>query len=72
MSINIDMPAQDIAALKQITNLDNAADAVVAAAREYLRLRRLRELKAVSGKVDFQANWQELEDLELAESDFPR
>lgn len=72
MSINIEMPAQDIAALKQITKVDNAADAVIQAAREFLRLRRLRELKAVSGKVDVEDNWHELEDLELAESDFPK
>jgi hypothetical protein len=72
MSINIEMAAQDIAALKQITKLENAADAVVQAAREFLRLRRLRELKAISGKVDVADNWQELEFLDLTEADFPQ
>jgi hypothetical protein len=71
VSLNIELPAQEIAALKQVTKLDNAADAVVRAAREFLRLQRLRELKAVSGKADSEDNWQELENLELAESDFP-
>ena len=72
MSITIEMPAQEIAALKQLTRLENDAEAIVQAAREFLRLSRLRELKAVSGKVEFEANWQELEDLELRESALPQ
>jgi hypothetical protein len=72
MSINIEMTAQEIAALKQITKLENEAEAVIKAAREFLRLSRFRELKAVSGKVEFEANWQELEELELKESEFPQ
>jgi hypothetical protein len=72
MSINIELTTQEIAALKQATKLENDAEAVMKAAREFLRLSRLRELKAVCGKVEFEANWQELEELELDESDFPR
>ena len=53
--------------IKQLTKLDNDAEAVVKAAREFLRLSRLRELKAVSGKVEVEPNWQELEVLELGE-----
>jgi hypothetical protein len=71
MTINIEMTAQEIASLKQITRLENDADAVTKAAREFLRLSRLRELKAISGKVDFDNNWQELEQRELDVSDFP-
>jgi hypothetical protein len=72
MSITIDLTAQEIAALKEITRLDNEAEAVLRAAREFLRLNRLRELKAVSGKVEFENNWQELEQLELNETSFPQ
>jgi hypothetical protein len=72
MTINIELTAQEIAALKQLTKLENDAEAVTKAAREFLRLNRLRELKAVSGKVEFESNWQELEELELSESDFPQ
>jgi Arc/MetJ family transcription regulator len=72
MRINVELTAQEIAALRQATTLDNDAEAVAKAAREFLRLRGLRELKAVSGKVEFEANWQELEQLELEESDFPQ
>ena len=71
MSITIDMPAQEIAAIKELTRLENDAEAVIKAAREFLRLSRLRELKAISGKVEFEANWQELEERELGECDFP-
>lgn len=67
MSITIDMPAQEIAALKELTRLESDAEAVVAAAREFLRLSRLRELKAASGKVELEANWQEPEGLEVVE-----
>jgi hypothetical protein len=66
------MTAQEIALLKQITKLENDAEAVTKAAREFLRLSRLRELKAVSGKVDFENNWQELDQRELDVSDFPQ
>lgn len=71
MSINIELSAQELAALKQLTKLQDDAEAVTMAAREFLRLSRLRELKAVSGKVEFDSNWQELEALELNEADFP-
>ncbi len=72
MSIRIELTPQEIAALKQATKIENDAEAVAKAAREFLRLRGLRELKAVSGKVEYEENWQELEDLELSESDFPQ
>jgi hypothetical protein len=68
MSLTIEMTAQEIALLKQITRLENDAEAVTKAAREFLRLSRLRELKAISGKVDFENNWQELEERELGTS----
>ena len=72
MRITIEMPDQEITEIKHLTQLDNDAEAIIQAAREYLRLSRLRELKAASGKVEFDANWQELEDLELNESTLPQ
>jgi hypothetical protein len=72
MSITIEMTVQELAALKEATQRTNDADAVLQAAREYLRLSRLRELKAVSGKVEWDDNWRELETRELDESGFPR
>ncbi len=72
MSITIDLTPQELAALKAITKLEDDATAVSKAAREFLRLTRLRELKAVSGNVEYDSNWQHLEQLELDRSDFPR
>jgi hypothetical protein len=57
--ITIDMPAQEIAALKELTQLENDAEAIVRAAREFLRFSRLRELKDVSGKLDIAFDFQE-------------
>jgi len=71
VSITIELTAQEIVTLKQLTKLDNEAEAVLKAAREFLRLGRLRELKAVSGKVELEANDQDWEQLELDEVGFP-
>ncbi len=71
MSIQIELPAQEITALKRATKLEDEAEAVVMAAREFLRLHCLQELKAVSGKVEFDSTWQAQEELELAELEFP-
>ncbi len=71
MSITVELSGPEIAALKQVTKLNNDADAVARAAREYLRLSRLSELKAASGKVEYELDWQGLEELELDESSFP-
>jgi hypothetical protein len=68
MSITVDMPVHELAALKQVTRLDNEGDAVLHAAREFLRISRMRELKAAPGKVEFEAHWPELEELKTSES----
>jgi hypothetical protein len=70
--ITIEMLVQEIAAIKQLTGVDNDAEAILKAAREFVRLHRLRELKAASGSVDFQSNWQQWEALELNESTLPQ
>lgn len=72
MSITIDMPADEIDAIKKLTHSDSDSEAVLRAAREYLRLSKLRELKAASGKVDFDsARAQQAEDIELGDAPFP-
>ncbi len=71
LKIAIDMPAEEVAAIKQLTRLDDDTAAIVRAAREFLRLTRLRELKSASGKVDFEVDWEKLEELESAESSLP-
>jgi hypothetical protein len=72
VSINIELTAQEIDALKQATKIENDVEAIAKAAREFLRLNSLRELKAVSGKVELQENGPNPDELELGESAFPR
>lgn len=72
MTVTIDLPEAELTQIKRITNLPDDAEAVVRAAREFLRAVQLRQLKAVSGKVDFESNWEELERLELVEAGFPQ
>jgi hypothetical protein len=43
VGIQIDLTDQEIAALKQATQLDDGGEAVARAAREFLRLKGLRE-----------------------------
>lgn len=69
--LNLDLSDEELAQLKSLTRVGDDANAVARAAREYLRLRRLRELKAASGRVDFELDWEELEELELRELDSP-
>jgi hypothetical protein len=64
--------SEEIASMTEFTNQQDGALAVAQAAREYLRICRLRELSAMSGQVDYDDRWQRLEALELAEVDFPR
>jgi hypothetical protein len=72
VSITIDMPAQELAAIKKLTRLDDDAQAVMQAVREFVRMAAVRELKAAPGKVDFELNWQELEEREQRELDLPQ
>lgn len=69
MSVTIDLSADELAQIKRFTELDNAGDAVTKAAREFLRVSQLRELKSVSGKVDYQDVSEAMEALELRERD---
>jgi hypothetical protein len=72
MKITINMSDQELAAIKNLTHLDDSAAAVGQAAREFVRLVRLRELKSASGKVEIDPDWQKWEALELSESPIPQ
>ena len=71
MSVQVDLKPTELALLRQLTNTDNDAQAVARAALEFVRLQKLRELKTISGKVDFDLDWQALEALELSETVVP-
>jgi hypothetical protein len=54
MSVTINLSSDELAQIKRLTELENENEAVAKAAREFLRVSRLRELKTISGKVDYQ------------------
>jgi Arc/MetJ family transcription regulator len=71
MAITVTLSSEELAQIKQITQLDSDSEAVGRAAREFLRLWQLRQLQAVSGHVEFDDHWRTLESLELREAGFP-
>lgn len=71
MGLIVDLTTEEVAQLKLYTHAEDGAAAVSQAAREYIRLNRLRELKAVAGKLDFDDVSLQLETMELSEVDFP-
>jgi transposase len=72
MSITVTLTSEELAQIKQIVKSESDCEAVERAVREFLRLTGLRWLKGVSGKVDFDDNWRELESLEPDETAFPQ
>lgn len=64
MTTVIDLTEQEIAELKELTNQADPAAAVRAAAAEYVRYVRRMRLKELSGRVEMQDNWAELEEAE--------
>jgi hypothetical protein len=68
MSVTINLSSDEVDQIKRFTELQNETEAVARAAREFLRMTQLRELKAVSGKVDYCDAGDELEAMELRET----
>ena len=71
MSISVELSGEELSDLRLLTKQDDQAEAIRQALREFLRMSRLRELIAVSGQVEFDDNWRQLEASELAEVGFP-
>jgi hypothetical protein len=67
MVVLIELSDDELALIKQATNQQDAAAAVLQAAKEFLRISQLKQLKAISGKVDFCLDWHGLESLEMGE-----
>ena len=72
MSVAVELTSDEIAQIRQLTKLEDESEAVSKAAREFLRLSRLRELKTASGRVEFDRNWEPLEAEELGGTGFPQ
>ena len=71
MSISVELSGEELVDLQNLTQQSDGAEAIRSAVREYVRMIRLRELIAVSGQIEFDDNWRELEAAELAEVGFP-
>ena len=71
MSITVTLSTAEIAEIRKLTQVDSDSEAVTRAVREFLRISQLRQLKSVSGRVEYEENWQRLESLELGETGFP-
>jgi len=69
MSVTVNLNSDELAQIKRLTELDDESDAVTKAVREFLRVSQLRELKAASGRVDYQYVGAAMEALELRECD---
>jgi hypothetical protein len=67
MSVTVNLSADEVAQIKHFTELESENEAVAKAAREFLRVAQLRELKAASGHVDYQDAGETMEALELRE-----
>ena len=67
MSVTVNLSSDELAQIKRFTELEDEREAVAKAAREFLRVTQLRELKAASGKVDYQDVSESMEALELRE-----
>jgi hypothetical protein len=69
MSTVVEMSEQELAELKALTQQTDAATAIRMAMTEYLRYVRRQRLKELSGRVEMQDNWAELEETEMKSSD---
>ena len=64
MSVTIDLEPEEMAEIRERTQAATDEEAIHLAAREYLRLLRLRELKEAPGRFDFRDpgdTWEALE-----------
>ena len=68
MNLALNLTEQELAELRQRTNMSDNAEAVTRAAREYLRTCRSRELASMPGDFDYDENaWRELDKAELSQ-----
>jgi hypothetical protein len=65
MTATIDLTPEEIEELKALTKQGDVTAAVRFAMAEYLQYARRQRLKAISGHVEMQENWRELENTEL-------
>jgi hypothetical protein len=68
MTTTVDLTEQEIAELKELTHQEDVTAAVRVAMTEYLRYVRRQRLKALSGRVEMEENWADMENAEMRPS----
>ena len=69
MSTVVDLSEQELAELKALTRQTDAMAEIRTAMTEYIRYVRRQRLKELSGQVQMEENWSELEDAEIKAAD---
>jgi hypothetical protein len=69
MATVVDLSEQELTELKALTRQTDAAAAIRMAMVEYVRYARRQQLKALSGQVQMEDNWAELERAETKAAD---
>jgi len=65
MRTTLDLDEKMVKEAMRITRSKSKAEAINRVLSEFIRYRKLEELKALSGKVRIADNWQEMEETEL-------
>ena len=65
MSTTVHLTDDELADLKELTKQTDPAAAVRAAMHDYVRYARRMQLKQLSGRIQIQNNWQDLEASEM-------
>jgi hypothetical protein len=72
MTTTVNLTEEEVAELRAATNLNDVGEALRTALREYVRFTQRQALMTLSGRVEMQENWQELEESELKAADESR
>jgi hypothetical protein len=70
MNLALQLTERELTELRERTKVTDSAEAVTRAAREFLRIHRLRELTSTATSFEYDENaWQELDEAELSQPD---
>jgi DNA polymerase/3'-5' exonuclease PolX len=69
MTASVDLTPEEVTEIQAMTEQSDVGQALRSAMHEYLRYARRQKLKALSGKVEMQDNWREMEAAELRAAD---
>ncbi len=68
MRTTLDLSDELIKELMRITRSKTKTDAIEQAIKDFIRRKKIEDLKSLSGKIEITSNWRSLRELELDES----